>query len=113
MSSHNERKNQLFWNKGKDTIRITYLRFQSGVHPREWDTEGDNHLLGTDDMIYLAIRGPGEIFIKWTSDTDERADHFAVQFDDKGAPYPYIFGGDRWTMALRHAALRAMADGND
>jgi hypothetical protein len=70
-------------------------------------------LLGTDEMFYLKIRGAGDVFIKWRTDTGERADHFTVQFDPDGAPYPYIFGGDKWTMALRHAALRALAENGD
>lgn len=107
-----DEKNQLFWNKGKDTIHITYLRFQSDIRPREWDTNCTKMLLDGDEMHILPITGTGEIFVKWTADGDERADHFTVQFDDKGTPYPYIFGGDRWTMALRHAALRAI-DGDD
>ena len=108
-----QRKNLLFHNRGKDTIRITYLRFQSDVHPRDWDTIGDDETMQSDSVYYLPICGTGEIFIKWKSGTEERADHFTVLFDPNGHPYPYIFGGDRWTMALRHAALRATAENGD
>lgn len=106
----NQRKIQLFQNKGEDNIRITYLRFQSSAHPRKWDAiahEQNILVLGEGDVCELEIAGPGEIFIKWRVNSKERADHFVLQYDDNGVPYPYIFGGDRWTMALRRAALGA------
>ena len=107
-----DRKFLLFQNRGEDKVRITYLRFQSCVYPRQWDTLGDEETLLKTDIYKLPIVGKGEIFIKWQTTSETRADHFTVQFDPRGEPYPYIFGGDRWTMVLRHAALRSMADGD-
>ena len=114
-----------FRNKGEDNISVTYLKFQSTEQPRFWDTSkepsGNAWLLCTGTILTMEIYGEGEIFIKWETQAPspvqqvvklkQRADHFTVRFDRNGEPYPYIFGGDKWTMALRQAALRA-EDGN-
>lgn len=105
-----QRKKLVFLNRGKDVIRIKYLHFQSNVYPRQWDTMGDAPTLKEGDIYSLPICGTGEVFVKWQTDQTQRADHFEVQFDSNGAPYMYIFGGDRWTMALRRAALKAVAE---
>jgi len=60
----------------------------------------------------LPICGGGEVLLRWKSSEGEEADAFKVLFDTDGEPYPYIFGGDKWTMALRHAALKAIRDSN-
>lgn len=106
------RKKLLFMNRGEASIRISHLTFQSSEHPRLWDTMGDNLTLLKDTTYRLPICGEGQIFIRWEGAGEDRADSFAVMFDKAGDPYPYIFGGDRWTMALRHAALRATAEAN-
>ena len=108
-----QRKYLLLLNRGKPVIRIDYLRFQSYIYPREWDTKGDTPVLKMGEQYKLPICGTGEIFVKWRTGHDERADHFTVSFDKAGRPYDYIFGGDRWTMALRHAALKAGSENGD
>ena len=107
-----QRRKIWFHNKDKDTIHIIYLKFQSDIHPRLWDTTGDHPTLHYQSQYALPICGTGEIFIKWDTIDGSRADHFTVQFDKAGDPYPYICG-DRWTMALRRAALKATAENGD
>lgn len=100
-------KKLLLWNRGKDTIRIKYFRFQSTTRPRELDVNGEKISLQENETYTVPIVGEGDIFMMWHSGVTERADHFAVQFDSTGEPYPYIFGGNKWTRALRHAAFKA------
>ena len=117
------RKNMIFQNRNKHDIHIEHLRFQSNIHPREWDTPVEKQLcLGCLEggsnpypQFSVPIVGTGTIFMRWygISRHEEQADTFEVLFDDRGEPWPYIFGGDRWTMALRHAALRAGPENGD
>lgn len=110
-----DRRKFVFKNMNKYDVRIQYFHFESSRYPRHWDTTDDNIYVPRDNGIHsIPIVGPGRIFMKWHEGSLllPRADSFEVSFDPAGEPYPYIFGGDRWTMALRHAALRAN-DGND
>lgn len=105
-----DRRILLFWNKGKDTIRINHVMFQSDIYPRTWDTTGDDPLLRENEYYKMQIVGTGQVFLRWHAAGEERADSFKVHFATNGVPYPYIFGGDQWTMALRHAALKSYDD---
>ena len=106
------RKNLVFFNKGKHVIHITHIVFQSDIHPRLWDSVGRKENLRAGQIYILPICGGGEVLLRWKSSEGEEADAFKVLFDTDGNPYPYIFGGDKWTMALRHAALKAIRDSN-
>ncbi len=76
------------------------------MHPRQWDTLGDEVKLSQGHIYLLPICGTGTIFVRWRQALEDRADSYEVLFDKAGNPYPYLFGGDKWTMMLRHAALR-------
>ena len=105
-----DRKNFVFLNRNEYAVRINFFRFESSVFPRQWDTTDDGIVVQGDNAAYaIPIVGPGTVFLRYF-DTSEKADTFTVQFDPVGEPYPYIFGGDRWTMALRHKALQAVAE---
>jgi hypothetical protein len=104
-----EQQEFVFLNKNAHNIRITHFHFESSKHPRDWDTHEDEVYIDRDGgMCAIDIWGPGRIFLKWNDNGSDRADTFEVQFRADGVPYPYIFGGDRWEMALRHKAMLAL-----
>ena len=106
-----DKRKFVFVNRNAYNIRITHFHFESSRHPRQWDTYNDEIYVDKDNGVHtIPIVGPGQIFLRWKDGTSDRGDTFEVQFDLAGEPYPYIFGGDRWTMALRHKALRAVAE---
>lgn len=103
-----------FKNVGKYDIRIQHLMFQSDIHPRLWDAVGSKEIIQPGQIYRLPILGTGKVFLRWQenrSNLENWADSFEVTFDPAGEPYPYIFGGDKWTMALRHKALQETRNG--
>lgn len=118
------RKIMVFQNKNGYDIHIEHMRFKSDIHPREWDTHVRSqtlprwyktHRIHPPPELAVPIVGTGTIFMRWygNSKHEPQADTFQVLFDSNNQPYPYVFGGDRWTMALRHAALRAMKENGE
>ena len=111
--SPEDKKKLRFINSGEADIHLTSVTFQSALHPLTWNTSALGNRIRDKDVFDLPINGPGEVFLQWRCGSVDRADSFVVQFDPRGRPYDYIFGGDKWTMVLRNAALRAEDDCGD